>query len=310
LRALRTEATRARERRWASLGASVVLHLCGLLLGAVTWPDPPERPPPEVVELALVAKGSKDVESAPPSSAPKRDTPRRPAPSPTPAPPAPSGEVAPDDPVEEPSPPQSFAEWQKERRSRYMPAKADYEAGRIDGRAAIHRPGRRSCDPPEARGAERVYLLFDSSGSMTGLGRMQALQCAQQYASGALSNGAEVVVANFARDVKFSEPTRDMLDVQIALRALTDPTQTRLPSRELQRFFQQVPDAPADLVIISDGWFMTEREVLIWYRFFLDLHPENRGVMYTVGNRGAREAVTQLRGLGFDVHAYEPTAGE
>ncbi|MEO0605625.1 MAG: hypothetical protein AAF211_29605, partial [Myxococcota bacterium] len=213
-------------------------------------------------------------------------------------------------PQPEPAPPRSFAEWQAQKRSRYLPPRAAYAAGRIDGRDPINRPGRKNCDPPKTRPADRVYLLFDSSGSMTGLGRSQALRCAQQYASGALARGAEIVVANFARDVKFSAPTREMLEVNVALRALTDPTQTRLPSRELQRFFQQLPDVPADLVIISDGWFVPEREVLVWYRFFLELHPENRGLMYTVGNRGARDAVTHLRGLGFDVHAYEPTAGQ
>lgn len=309
MRALKTEATRATERRWASLGASVALHLVGLVFGALAWPERVEEPEVEVVELALVAKGRSDATTPPAPKGPVTPpAPSRPASPKRPAPEAPTGELPTRKP--EPSPPESFAAWQERRRSRYLPPRAPYAAGRIDGRDPIHRPGRRNCDPPAARSASRVYLLFDSSGSMTGLGRSQALRCAQQYASGALANGAEVVVANFARDVTFSKPTREMLDVQIALRAITDPTATRLPARELQRFFQQVPNAPADLVIISDGWFLTEQDVLIWYQFFLELHPENRGVMYTVGNRGARDAVSQLRGLGFDVHAYEPTSGQ
>ncbi len=309
LRVLNTEATRSAERRWASLAASLVLHVVGLFLAAITWPDPKEREKPlEVVELALVSEGERDVEAPPAPREPRPQPPTTSAPpSPRLAPPAPVGELAPQT---EPAPPESFAEWQARRRSRYLPPSTPYAAGRVKGQQPLNRPGRRNCDPVATRAADRVYLLFDSSGSMSGLGHAQALRCAQQYASGALARGAEIVVANFARDVKFSEPTRKMLDVQIALRALTDPTQTRLPSRELQRFFQQLPDAPADLVIISDGWFVPEREVLTWYRFFLELHPENRGVMYTVGNRGARDAVTHLRGLGFDVHAYEPTSGQ
>ncbi|MEN0067688.1 MAG: hypothetical protein AAGA48_36505 [Myxococcota bacterium] len=310
MRALKTDPTRAVERRWASLAASLALHLVGLLLSAVVWPPLEPPPPPEVVELALVAQGRPDAKSPPaPERAPDRPATPAPAPDPRPAPRAPTGDRPPPaEPV--PQPPQSFAAWQAQRRSRYLPARSQYPQGAIDGRAPIHRPGRRRCDPPEARNAERVYLLFDTSGSMEGIGRSQALTCAQQYAKRALDAGAEIVVGNFARTVRFAEPTRNMLDVQLALRALNDPTATRLPGRELQAYFQQVPDVPADLVIISDGLVMTEREVLIWYRFFLEMHPENRGIMYTVGNRGARNAVTQLRGLGFDVHAYEPTAGQ
>ena len=162
-----------------------------------------------------------------------------------------------------------------------------------------------AADPPQGRQPDRVYLLFDTSGSMSTMLRSQALACAHQYASGALASGAEVVVGNFALGSTFSDPTRDLMDVEIALRGASDGRSTVLPTRELQPFLDQDPGAVADLVIISDGWFQTDRQVVVWYRYFLDLNPNNRGTMFTVGTPGHRAGTGPLRSLGFDVYMYE-----
>ncbi|MEO0602907.1 MAG: hypothetical protein AAF211_15815, partial [Myxococcota bacterium] len=81
MRALKTEATRSAERRWASLGVSLVLHVIGLVVGALTWPDPADTEKPlEVVELALVAKGTQDVEAPPSRPQPRPQPPTQTAP--------------------------------------------------------------------------------------------------------------------------------------------------------------------------------------------------------------------------------------
>ncbi|HHO50245.1 MAG TPA: hypothetical protein ENK18_05065 [Deltaproteobacteria bacterium] len=175
--------------------------------------------------------------------------------------------------------------------------------GTAEGVDGLTRAGRSRCEPPPHRRPELLYLLFDSSGSMNELRQAQALSCAQQYARAVLATGAPVVVVNFALDSTFSPPTHDMLDVQIALRAASDNRATVLPTRGLQSFFD--PSIAADLVIVSDGIFRTTPDVLIWYSYFLELNPDNRGTMYTVGSPGHREAVGRLRDIGFDVYMYE-----
>ena len=138
------------------------------------------------------------------------------------------------------------------------------------------REGRHRCTPPRERRVDVVFLLFDTSGSMTDARRAQALACAHQYAAQALDGNAAVVVASFANGVHISEPARQMLDVEIALRHVTDPTQTWLPTSQLQPLFDRFEDAAADLVIISDGWFITNGDALNWYQYFLELNPDNR----------------------------------
>ena len=304
---------------------SLVAHALLLLLFSLV---PARQAPERIMELSLVQQGdpTKDGGQPPTAEPPPKPSPPEPQPpTPRPTPPvAPDGQLAaaeavpprPPAPRSEPTPPQpdaplSFRDWQRQNRSAFLPSRAIQPdgGGQPDGRDYITQRGRDRCEPPAGRPAQVVYLLFDSSGSMNSASRAQALSCANQYARSVLASGALVVVGNFARGVSFSGPTRDILDIEIALRAASDPRYTNLPARELQPVLAQSSGRVADLVIISDGWFATPREVLVWYRYFLELGAENRGIMYTVGTPGRRQAVAQLRSLGFDVYEYQPIRG-
>lgn len=316
---------RARRHR-ASVLASVALH--GLLLWLLDTVELPQPEEEEVIQIALVARGTPgeaaglvtapEPPSTPPPSEPQ-PSPQPPTRSPRPqapiAPPAPRGQrlaavqphpPSPPVPRSAPPAPLSFREWQRRRASPFLPLRTGSAAavgGTAEGLDALTRTGRSRCEPPPHRELGLLYLLFDSSGSMNELRQAQALSCAQQYARAALAAGAQVVVVNFALSSTFSPPTRDMLDVQIALRAASDNRATILPTRDLQAFFDA--SVAADLVIVSDGMFRTTPDVLVWYSYFLELNPDNRGTMYTVGAPGHREAVGRLRNIGFDVYMYE-----
>jgi hypothetical protein len=284
----------------------------------------PESEPDERIELALVSSAPpadddgaavappEPVQPQPPPPAPPQVAAVKPAPvapdgmrplptprpvAPTPVPPAP------------PAPPTSFRDWQRQQR-RYLPSAPVVSGGGMDGTDMISRQGRDRCEPRYPQPVDVVYLLFDASGSLSETMTAQALSCAQQAAQAALRQGAVIVVGTFARDLQLSPPTTNYDDVQVALRAFTDRTATVLPARELQRYLDRAPGARSELVIVSDGWIPNTAEVLNWYRYFLELHPDNRGVMYTVGNRGHREAVDALRDIGFDVVQYDPIQGD
>jgi len=166
------------------------------------------------------------------------------------------------------------------------------------------RNGRKKCAPAPNRAVERVYLLFDASGSMSDQLQAQALSCAQQYAKHAIDVGASVVIGNFAGQITLSEPTRDYMDVGFALRGGNDPTRTLLPGRELDRYFEQNPDLASDIVILSDGRIPNLREVMPWYSYFLELNQDNRGYMYTLGTPGPQSVTAALRQIGFEVFVY------
>jgi len=202
----------------------------------------------------------------------------------------------------------SFRDWQRQQR-RFLPGARVIPGGGQGGADLISRQGRDKCEPLFPRHADLVLLLFDASGSLSEAMTAQALSCAQQAAKAALAVGAEVVVGTFARDLSLHPPTRDLSDVQVALRSATDRTATMLPARQLQSFLDRDPNAVVELVIVSDGWIPNTDEVLNWYRYFLELHPDNRGTMYTVGQQGHREAVDALRGIGFDVFQYDQIRG-
>lgn len=304
-------------RRQVSYAASVLVHAAVVLWLGWWWPEEPDEKP---IELQLVQRGDRPVPGDAPAAPAAPAPPQPPRPPKKTPPPAPSGDhavaVEPPSEVEPPAPapprptpaPTSFADWQRSRASSLLPSRLP-PGGSPDGQDLASRQGRDRCVPPTGRRVDRVYLLFDSSGSMTDNRQAEALGCAHQYARAALEGGAEVVVGNFARGVEFTAPTRDPLDIESALRGLSDKRATVLPGRELQPFLDAAPGAVADLVIVSDGWFEAAPEVLIWYRYFLDLNHENRGTMYTVGAPGHRAAVSALRDLGFDVYVYDQVRG-
>lgn len=303
-------------------------YVAAALLHGVLYflPDPrqtPEPPPKdERIELALVS-------SAPPApddgaQAAASPTPQPPEPRPVPkvaaakpVPSAPTGSVPLPSPRPEPvaptpqppAPPMSFREWQQRNR-RFLPGARVVQGGGQGGDDLISRQGRDRCEPMFSRRADLVLLLFDASGSLSEAMTAQALSCAQQAAKAGLDQGAEVVVGTFARDVALHPPTRNLGDVQVALRAATDRTATTLPARELQHFLDRDPNARVELVIVSDGWIPNTDDVLNWYRYFLESNPDNRGTMYTVGQRGHREAVDALRSIGFDVFQYDQIRGK
>lgn len=296
-------------RHRLALLISIALHaLFVLLLG---WETPARQPQDRVLELAFVRQGQPGPDGGPPPAPdppPQPDTPKpAPAPlSPHSLPPAPTGTL----PIPQPAPqpeasPPSFAAWQSSQQRPFMPTLPSRQrgGGSPDGLDAVTRFGRDRCEPDRQRRVDVTYLLFDASGSMSPIRQAQALSCAQQAAQAALVTGGAVVVGTFANGATFTQPTRDLLDVQAALRAAVDPTQTVLPGRQLEPFLD--PERIADLVIISDGWFHNARDVLIWYQYFLEINADNRGRMFTVGQPGRREAVSELRNIGFDVYMYE-----
>lgn len=314
-----TEEERRMKRLRASYTLAVLAHGALFLMG-----DPrqvPEKPEDERIVLALVSAAppaeNDGAEVAPP------ETPAEPQPRPTPqlaavkpAPVAPDGWLPPQEPQppapqtphpqpSTPTPPTSFKEWQRARQ-RYMPQAHVVPGGGQGGEDMISRQGRDRCQPLYPQPVDVMYLLFDASGSLNDAMTAQAMSCAQQAAKAALARGAVIVVGTFARDLKLSEPTTSYEDVQLALRAMTDRTATVLPSRELQAYMDRAPGARSELVIVSDGWIPDVEGALGWYRYFLELNPDNRGTMYTVGQDGHRASVDALRSIGFDVFEYDP----
>ncbi|MCB9686301.1 MAG: VWA domain-containing protein [Alphaproteobacteria bacterium] len=309
---------RRQDRRLAPIFAivSLSLHAALLVLLRNPWPPPPPHES-KIMELAMIREGDgpeEGVEAPAPPSAPQTPVPPSPRTPPTPrppsatpvpapaiaAPPAPMGTVSPPT----PAPPTSFRDWRRSHaRQAYTPEPVG-RGGSPYGTDLAQRIGRDRCEPVPDRRADLVVLLFDASGSMDGNGRAQALSCAQQYVVAAMGQGARVVVGAFGRDVVFSEPTTDLLDIQAALRSAVDASQTVLPTRELSRIMESAPGASVDLVVVSDGWFAPTPEVVNWYRYFMSMNAENRGTMYTVASPGAQQAVQELRLLGFDVFEY------
>jgi hypothetical protein len=306
----------ARNRHLVAWLVSLLVH--GVLLGIFTlWPDP--LPPPRVIELALVRPGDGDEEGVPPPTeadpeliaptpaVPRTPTPPAPVPAPTlPPSPEPSATPLPQPPQPpQPEPRMSFRDWQRSRASAFLPTAEPIGEGGAHGNDLAQHRGRDRCVPATHRRFDVLFLLFDASGSMTDMGRAQALSCAHQYAQAALNQGAHVIVGTFARTTLWAPPTRQLMDVEAALRASIDARHTVLPTREFGALVDQTPGAVAELVVVSDGWFVADDEVLIWYRYFLEANPENRATMYTVGAPGHRDAVRRLQGIGFDVFVYE-----
>jgi len=282
---------------------SALTHL--LLL----WVQPPvteKREEVRVMELALVQRGDGPGKE-PAEAAVEQSTPPPPRPrSSTPVPPAPTAD-RPLEPTPTPQPqmPTSFGEWSRNQRAA-VPLLANQRnfSGGSRGSDVAGSKGKKRCVPFHQRRVDVVYLLFDSSGSMSQARHSQALGCAHQYAKAAMEHGAWVIVGNFAAYTDFYPPTRNMTDVEIALRGASDARATVLPTTRLTQLFDHNPHAVADMVIVSDGYILNYGELLPSYRYFLEINKENRGYMYTVGSPG-HPAVTQaLQEIGFDVFIY------
>ncbi|MCB9674752.1 MAG: hypothetical protein H6737_06520 [Alphaproteobacteria bacterium] len=330
--ATKTDALRERLERGRPrpIAVAALLSLFVHALGAVGLAQVhlAERTEPRVLQVAFVSHGEQEGDKEAGPTEPVEPTPAdapvaaaRPSPKTSPAPVAPQPvEVGPELPevrfpalaraAKAPAKPvpveatKDFASWQKARMAHVMPSRIPDGGGSPDGTAAVDSEGTDRCVPAPGRQVERLYLLFDSSGSMSDQLRAQALSCAQQYASAVIDGGGVVVVGNFARAAKFFPATRSMTDVAFALREDADPRATVLPSRELNPFFDQDPGARADLVILSDGYIPNFRDVLPWYRYFVELDPENRGYLYTLGAKGHPEVTEALRRIGFDIYVY------
>ncbi|MEZ4320562.1 MAG: hypothetical protein R3F61_23980 [Myxococcota bacterium] len=324
---LRRRLTRGGPRPLAvAIVLSLVLHALGaVLIGRIPVP----KNPPRVLEVSFVSQGAEPgKQEATPPSEPQPAQPPQPVQTAAVSTPRPS--VSPPSPVS-PSPaptlpevrfpalqqaarnpvrpsdvqaPPSFAAWQESRKSSFLPNRIPDGGGDPDGVASVDSRGKDRCVPDDLRAVDRLYLLFDSSGSMSSQLRAQALSCAQQYAEAAIDKGAVVVVGNFAAGAQFFPPTRNMTDVALAIRADVDARATVLPSMELNPFFDQDPNATSDLVILSDGYIPNARAALPWYRYFLELNPENRGYLYTLGTPGQPDVVDMLERIGFDVYVY------
>lgn len=199
---------------------------------------------------------------------------------------------------------QAFESWQTARMAGLIPDALEDPGGERTGTAVVTTHGMERCEPVSGRRVDGLYLLFDASGSMSETLLAQALACAQQYAEAAVARGGYVVVGTFARTSRFSPPTRDLTEVAFALRATTDPTATILPSRELGTYFEAQRPAHTDLVILSDGMIPNLREVLPWYRYYLELDPENRAYLFTLGSPGHPDVTAALRDIGFEIVVY------
>lgn len=200
---------------------------------------------------------------------------------------------------------EGFVSWEQRRSDAGIPEHLRARAGGLpDGDAVIDSEGVDRCQPAEGRAVDRLYLLFDSSGSMSSDLRNRALSCAQQYAGAVIDAGGDVVVGNFAGTTVFQSSTRNPTDVAFALRAENDARATLLPSKRLNPFFDEAPGAVADLVILSDGIIPNLRDVAPWYRYFLRMHPENRGYLYTLGTRAPPDVAAALRRIGFEIRIY------
>lgn len=308
-------------RFWSAGAMSLLVHGMGAYgISVMPVPDPPPVEE-KVLQIRVVAMGKQADVVEPPTPEPAA-----PEPPAQPSKTKPVSEVTPastsepslttavvneplpfsNTPSRHPTPPasmpQSFSDWRKQRMAKLMPT---HFPNKGEGGADIgSSQGVDRCEPFPGRHLDRLYLLYDSSGSMTGSLEGQALRCAHQYAQAAISNGAEVVVGNFAGGTVLSEPTRNMTVVATTLRASNNHNYTMLPSTELYRVFEQRPDASADLVILSDGYIPNYREVMSTYQYFLELNSHNRGYLYTLGVSGHPEVTAALRDIGFDIYIY------
>ncbi len=285
---------------------SALLHALLLVFSPPDRPDPPKE---RIMELALVQRGDGNAPSAATAAAETRPTPKQQSKAVETTPPAPQGvrPKAPEStPQAPPATPSTFAEWSQNQRSA-VPSMATLPAdgGGQRGRDLSSSRGRKKCAPFHQRRVDVVYLLFDSSGSMSPMRHSQALGCAHQYAKAAMDSGAWVIVGNFAASTHFSQPTRNMTDVEIALRGPSDARATILPTKGLGRLFDHNPRAVGDMVIVSDGYIINYNDLLPSYRYFLELNPNNRGYMYTVGSPGHPAVTRALEEIGFDVYIYQ-----
>lgn len=324
---------RSNERRRTHIVAfcvSAALH--GAVLAVLWWaparkvpvPVVPVVPPIEIEYLALV-EPSASLSPAPaaPSSPASITRPRRRMQSPTtPSHPPTQPPIAvvdepqplvPASPADEPAAP-TFRDWQRRHRAAFAAvgrafAEGGPSAGRAEGADLLSKAGHARCEPSPDRRFSVLYLLFDSSGSMSDVRRAQALSCAHTYAKVAIEQGSAVVVANFARDTRVTGPTCSMLDVEVALRATGDGTATILPTAQLGPLFDADPSAVSELVIVSDGLFEVDGRAGAWYRYFLEVNPENRARMYAVRAPGQGDALTHLRAAGVDVTLDEHLGG-
>lgn len=311
-----------------ALAVSVVLHL--LLLWSL--PDKPVPPPKDkVIEVTFLAEPRAGDKSAGPDAdvgAPqKKPPPAPPQPRPKPKPakiskpkakpvPAAPKAVPTDEPAPAPSEaaepateemPKSFAAWQASQKKglpglgKQRPAIVGLE-GR--GEDLARSRGTKRCGPRGSRLPDVLYLLIDSSGSMTPEWQSQALTCAHQYARKVVEAGGLVSVGNFAERTTFTRPSQDFTDIASMLRLRTNGHQTRLPGKELGPLLDAHANLEADLVVLSDGYLPNTREAMTWYRYFLKVNPENRGYLYTIGLAAPREVTDAFSMAGFDVLVY------
>lgn len=314
-------------RFWTTGVLSLALHGIGAY-GLTTLPDRPLPKEPETLRIQLISQGEPaedDQTSAPdvakaapettkPVEAPPTPAPPTPKPTPAPTPAPPAETVAAPSPLgtlpmqrptrpTAPSPPTSFAQFRQRRMSSFVPNTFQTFGGHR-GTDRSHNNDRDRCEPFPHRRLQRLYLLYDTSGSMVGQLEDQALRCAHQYASAALEQGADVVVGNFAGYTTLFPPTRDRTTIGAALRDDNDHTATVLPSTELYRYFDQDPTMVSDLVILSDGYIPNIDGVAASYSYFLDLNADNRGYLYTLGAKAHPQVTDQMQDLGFDVYVY------
>jgi hypothetical protein len=302
---------------------SVLVHLLAVMYLPSYTRTPKE--PDAVVELTLLAEpapgenaGGSDVPEpvvtqaaeAPP---PQKPAPQRPAKAPS-AVKAPVSEVEPTlqtpEPVAAaPAPPRptTFSGWQSARH-RSLPGlgpRLPIGTGRGGrGQDLVRSRGTKQCLPRGGQLPEVVYLLIDSSGSMNGDWQAQAISCAHQYIKAAMAGGASIAIGNFADQSTFTAPTRDMVDIGIALRGRSNGRGTALPAAQLGAVFEPQAGLHADLVILSDGVLPNYRDAMPWYEYFLDLNSENRGYLYTVGSEGPKEVTHAFENAGFEVYVY------
>jgi uncharacterized protein (DUF58 family) len=158
--------------------------------------------------------------------------------------------------------------------------------------------GHLACDPYRhvpRRGRRSLVLLVDTSGSITRAKRAPAaIVCAAGAALAALRRGYEVSLANFSSTVWYLRKTRDKNAIYAVLSRL-QRAKTKLPPAAL---FATSAKHPRDFVLVTDTGIDNLGAVAAGYRRLLRSHPQNRALLYVLGD-GSQKHIAELKRSGF-----------
>jgi hypothetical protein len=142
------------------------------------------------------------------------------------------------------------------------------------------RSGREACNPyrEAVAGRRTLVILVDTSASVGEVGTA----CAAGAAVAALEHGHEVEVFNFSTRTMHQPPTRDAKSIYDTVSTIQRKRTVLLDAEWLvsARVFAR------DFVLISDTSIQNLQQVLPSYKRALRSHPDNRALLYLIGNGG------------------------